>query len=112
MDITLPYLPDAVITMDYIMGKVPKLRYFDHDVRDATKFPYLLKESYLSNKGEIGPLGKPIMEPAQWITGQYNSGIMNLLDIPHFGNGKNVRLYMKQIFTHVQGGIMWMDRMI
>jgi hypothetical protein len=91
MDITLPYLPDAVVTVDDMLGKVPKLRYSDHDVRDVTKFPDLAEETYLTNTGEIGPLGKPIMEPTQWITGLYNSGIMNLLDIPHFGHGKNVR---------------------
>jgi hypothetical protein len=68
MDITLPYLPDAVITVDDMLGKVPKLRYADHDVRDVAKFPELAEETYLINTGEIGPLGKPIMEPAQWIT--------------------------------------------
>jgi hypothetical protein len=82
--------------MEDMLKKVPKLRYSDHDVCDAKKFPDLAEEAYLVNTGEIGPLGKPIMEPTQWITGLYNSGIMNLLDIPHFGCGKNVGLYVKQ----------------
>jgi len=64
MDITLPYLPNAVITVDHMLRKVSKLRYFNHDVRNASKFPDLVKETYLTNIGEIGPLGKPIMEPA------------------------------------------------
>jgi hypothetical protein len=63
MDITLPYLSDAVVTVDDMLGKVPKLRYLDHDVRGATKFLDLVEESYLSNTGEMGPLVKPIMEP-------------------------------------------------
>jgi hypothetical protein len=95
MDITLPYLSYAVIIVDDMLGKVPKLKYLDHDVRDMTKFPYLDKESYLSNTGEIGPLGKPVMDPTQWITEMYNSGIMNLLDIPHSGHNKNVRIRIK-----------------
>jgi hypothetical protein len=33
--ITLPYLPDAVVTVEDMLGKVPKLRYSDHDVCDA-----------------------------------------------------------------------------
>jgi hypothetical protein len=45
-------------------GKVPKLRYSDGDVCDATKFPELDEEAYLVKIGEIGPLGKPIMDPA------------------------------------------------
>jgi hypothetical protein len=43
MDITLPYLLDAVITVDDMLGKVPKLRYVDHDVCDAAKFPELAR---------------------------------------------------------------------
>jgi hypothetical protein len=43
MDITLPYLPHAVVTVDDMLGKVPKLRYSYHDVCDAAKFPDLLK---------------------------------------------------------------------
>jgi hypothetical protein len=50
------------------------------------------------------------MEPVQWITGLYNSGIMNLLDIPHFGGGKNVILCVKQLVARVHGDILWMDR--
>ena len=63
-NITLPYLQDAVVTVDDMLGKVPKLRYSYNYVRDATKFPDLSKETYLENIGEIEPLGKPIMELA------------------------------------------------
>jgi hypothetical protein len=82
--------------MEDMVGKVLKLRYSDHDVRDATKFPFLVEEYYLENTGEIEPLGKPIMEPTHWITRLYNSGIMNLLDIPHFVRSKNFGLCVKQ----------------
>jgi hypothetical protein len=66
----------------------------------------------LINTGEIGPLGRPVLEPVQWITGLYNSDIMNLLDIPHFGWGKNVGLCVKKLVARVHGGILWMDRPI
>jgi len=81
--------------VDNILEKVPKLRYSNHDVCDATKFLDFPKEAYLANIGEIGPLGKPIMEPAQWIKGLYNSMIMNLIDRLHFGRGKKVGLCIK-----------------
>jgi len=42
----------------------------------------------------------------------YNSSIMNLLDILHFGHGKNVKLCVKQLVTCIHRGIMWMDRPI
>jgi hypothetical protein len=68
------------------------------------------EENYLINTGEIGPLGKPILEPCVVDNGLYNSGIMNLLDIPHFGCGKNVGLCVKQLVACIHGGILWMDR--
>jgi hypothetical protein len=55
-----------------MLGKVPKLKYADHDVTNTTKFPNLLQESYFENRGEVGPLGKPILELVQWIIGLYN----------------------------------------
>jgi hypothetical protein len=110
MEITLPFLPHIVPTVDDMLGKVPRLRYVDHDVHDMSKFPELAEENYLINTGEIGPLGRPVLEPVQWITGMYNSGIMNLLDIPHFGCGKNVGLCIKKLVSRVHGGILWMDK--
>jgi hypothetical protein len=62
MDITLPYLLEEMIIVEDMLGKIPKLRYSDHVVRNATKFPDLAAESYLSNTREIGPLGKPIVD--------------------------------------------------
>jgi hypothetical protein len=90
MEITLPFLPDIVITVDDMLGKVPKMRYVDHDMRDATKFPELVEENYLINMGEIGPLGRPMLEPA------VDHGALQLRDyesLRHttFGHGKNVR---------------------
>jgi hypothetical protein len=93
-----------------MLGKVPKLRYSEHDVHDATEFHHFSEEAYLVNTGEIGPLGKPIMEPVQWIIGLYNSRAMNLLDIPHFGRCKNVGIFIKKLLARVHGDILWMDR--
>jgi hypothetical protein len=80
-----------------MLGKVPKLSYSGHDVCDVTKFLDLDEEAYLENIGEIGPLGKPIMDPMQWITRLCNFGIMNLLDILHFEHGTNVGICVKQL---------------
>jgi hypothetical protein len=34
---------------------------------------------------------------------------MNLLEIPHFGRGKDVNACVKQILALVHGGILWME---
>jgi hypothetical protein len=98
-EITLPYLPDVVVIVEDMLRKVPKLWYSDHDVHDIKHFPYLDEEDYLENTRKLGPLGKLIMEPMQWIPGIYNYEIMNHLDIPHFGCGKNVGLCVKQFLA-------------
>jgi hypothetical protein len=63
LDISLPFIPDAVPTIEDMLGKVPKLRYMDHDVHDTMKFLELVEECYLINIGEVGPLGRPVLEP-------------------------------------------------
>jgi len=112
VEITLPHLPDIVVTMEDMSGKVPKLKYVDHEITDTMKFQDFAQEVYMENRGEVGPLGKPILEPAQSVIGLYNSGVKNLLDILHFWHGKNVGLCMKKLFSMVHGGIMWMDRSV
>jgi hypothetical protein len=49
--------------MEEMLGKVPKIRYTYHDVHDTTKITDFPEEAYLEDTREIGPLGKPIMEP-------------------------------------------------
>jgi hypothetical protein len=58
LDISLPFIPDAVPTVEDILGKFPKLRYVNHDVRYAAKFLDLVKECYLINTWEVAPLGR------------------------------------------------------
>jgi hypothetical protein len=65
----------------------------------------------LESKGE-GSSGMSVLEIAQWILGLYNTGIMNLLDVPHFGRGKHINAYIKQLLACVHGGILWMDRSV
>jgi hypothetical protein len=74
------------------------------------KVPRLDRGNLFGRQREIGALGRTIMELTWWITGLYNSDIMNLMHISHFGCGKNVGLCMKQLLARVHGAILWMDR--
>jgi hypothetical protein len=87
LSIVMLKIPNEVKTWDNMVGGADELKYSDHDVSNATNFPDLEAQSYLECTGE-GPSGAPLLEPAQWILGLYNTDIMNLLDIPHFGHGK------------------------
>jgi hypothetical protein len=41
-----------------------------------------------------------------------NIGIMNLLDISHFGSGKHINECVKKMLSQVHGGILWVDRLV
>jgi hypothetical protein len=109
LGIVMPKIPNGVKTGDNMVGGVDSLKYSNHDVSDAIKFPYLAAQSYLESRGE-GPSGMPLLEPTQWILGLYNTDIMNLLDILHFRHGKHINGCVKQLLARVHGGILWMDR--
>ena len=42
-----------------------------------------------------GSLGDPVLQPKKWVAGLANIWILNLLDIPHFGRGKDVNKGVK-----------------
>ena len=105
----MPKIPKGVKTDNNMVRGVDRLKYSKHDVFDAINFPDLAAQSYLERRGE-GPSGVPLLEPVQWILGLYNTDIMNLLDIPHFGHGKHINKCVKQLLARVHRGIFWMDR--
>jgi hypothetical protein len=39
-----------------------------------------------------------------------NTGILNLLEIPHFGRGNDFKNYVKQLLVVLHGGFLWMGR--
>jgi len=40
VEITLTHLPDDIVAVEEILGKVLKIKYVDHDVANREKFPY------------------------------------------------------------------------
>jgi len=87
-----------------MLGFVNKINYDDHDVVYMGNFPEFVQKVYMESKGE-GPAGDPILEPKQWIGGLYNTWIMNLLEIPHFGREKDLNACVKQLLEWVHGFI-------
>jgi len=82
--ITLPCIQEGVTILPNILGCVEKLRYAYHDGTNRDKFHEFEPHVYMERKW-ISVIGVPILEPKWWITCLYNTGIMNLLEIPHFG---------------------------
>jgi hypothetical protein len=92
--LTLPCILEGVNIPPRILGCVAKMRYAYHDITDKDKYPEFAPQVYMERKG-TSPLGVPILDPKQWIAGMYNTCIMNLLEIPHFGRDKYVIVCVK-----------------
>jgi hypothetical protein len=105
----LPNIPHEVKVKDEMVGGEDTIKYSDHDIANVVKFPDLVPQNYLEIRGELQSR-TPRLEPTQWILGLYNIGIMNFLDVPHFGCGKHINGCVKQLLARVHGGIIWMDR--
>jgi hypothetical protein len=77
-------------------------------VVDPGKFLEFVDQVYLDSIG-TGPFGDPIIHPKQWATGLANTRILNLLVIPHFGRGKEVKECVKQLMEILHGGFLWLE---
>jgi hypothetical protein len=110
-DATIVFLHilEGVKTMPKLLGCMKKIRYLDHDVAEIGKFHEFAQHFYLDNI-RIGPFGDPILQPNPWEAGLENIGILNLLEIPHFGRGKGVNNYIKQLIAVLHGGFLWMEQ--
>jgi hypothetical protein len=94
-----------------LLGYVEKLRYSDHDVMDMDKFPEFAKQVYLQTVG-IGPFGEPINQPVQWAAGLAKTGILGLLDLPHFGRGQYANNCVKKLMAVTHGGYLWLEQLV
>jgi hypothetical protein len=85
-----------------------KLRYSDHDVTDTDKFSKFTKQVYLDTV-DIGHFIEPINQLKQWVAGLANTGIVSLLEIPHFGNVNNC---VKKLMEVTHGGYLWVEELV
>jgi hypothetical protein len=44
-----------------------------------------------------------------WETGLEKSGILNLLEVPHFGHSLEINACVKLLLSCVHGGTLWLD---
>jgi hypothetical protein len=93
------------------LGHIGKLKYSDHDVVDEEKFPELAKRVYMDTMG-TNLFGEPIDKPLQWATRLEKTGILGLVDIPHFGRGQHATACVKQLLVVTHGGDIWLEKIV
>jgi hypothetical protein len=66
------------------------------------------KNFYMDTVG-LGHFGEPISQPKQWVAGLANTGILSLLEIPHFGRGHDVNNCVKKLREDTHRGYLWVE---
>jgi hypothetical protein len=72
------------------------------------KFLEFAKQVYLDTIG-IRHFDEPINQPKQWATGLANTGILSLLEIPHFGRGRDVNKCVKKLMEVTHERYLWVE---
>jgi hypothetical protein len=90
---------------------VEMLQYSDHNVANVGKFSEFAQQVYMDSIG-TGPFDDPTLQPKPWASGLANTGILNLVEIPHFGRGKEVNNYVKQLMAVLHGGFLWLEELV
>ena len=52
------------------------------------------------------------LTPQAWIASLQPSGLLNLLQIPHFRRSKEINVVVKVLLSCVHGGHLWLDRRV
>jgi hypothetical protein len=63
LEIVIPQILEGVKVDEKMIGGLNTMKYSDHGIADAIKFPDLTQQNYMEYKGE-GPSGAPLLEPA------------------------------------------------
>jgi hypothetical protein len=95
-----PVIPPGVTVEGDMLGEIESLRYSDHDLSDAKKFPELAPQNYLHTIMRPRSLVMTL-EPKEWETRLQRVGILNLLEIPHFGRSMHKSMHVLSCFLVV-----------
>jgi hypothetical protein len=81
--LVMPDIPEEVMIDEDMLGKVPQLKYVEHDITDVAKFPELAPHEYLELK--VDPLKQQSIPVTKvWSIGLEQACLLNLFDIPRF----------------------------
>lgn len=53
-----------------------------------------------------------LVEPQAWATGLEKLGILNLLEISHFGRSTEINVCVKLLLSYIHGGYLWLDMVV
>ena len=104
--VSLPSMSKDVEEEVSLLGYVNDLKYQDYNLLDRLKFPQFQMDQYMSMI--MNPMTKvEALTPQAWIALLQPSGLLNLLQIPHFGRSNEINIVVKVMLPCVHGGHLW-----
>jgi hypothetical protein len=109
--VPLPPMSEDVEEEGLLLGHVNDLKYQDYNLLDHVKFPQLQVDQYMVMT--VNPATKvEALTPQAWMASLQPSGLLNLLQILHFGRSNEIDAVVKILLSCVHGGHLWLDRRV
>jgi hypothetical protein len=91
-----------------LLGYMNDLKLQDYNLLDHIKFPQFQVDQYMAMT--VNPTTKvEALTPQAWIALLQPLGLLNLLQIPHFGRSNEINAVVKLILSCIHGGHLWLD---
>jgi len=97
--ILTPVFPPEDKIRGHPLGYIEELKYVDHDLMDAMKFPWFRTKEYQRSE-----LDGEILLPVEWAVPIQHSTIINALRMPHFRHSTKINVVVKLLLSRVNGG--------
>ena len=107
----LPPMSEDVEEEGSLLGHVNDLKYQGYNLLDHVKFPQFQVNQHMAMT--VNPATKvEALTPQAWIASLQPSGLLTLLQIPHFGRSNEINVVVKVMLSCVHGGHLWLDRKV
>ena len=104
----LPPMSEDIEEEGSLLGYVNELKYQAYNLLDHVKFPQFQVDQYMVMT--MNPATKvEALTPQAWIASLQPSRLLNLLQIPHFGQSNEINMVVKVLLSCMHRGHLWID---
>jgi len=107
LSISTPLLPKKVPLEGLWLARILLLKMEDWDLADHARFPHLETDKYMKHVYYVKS-GVTTLGTVEWICSVENSGLLNLLWVPHYHHTPINTICVRQLLTLVHDGCLWL----
>ena len=107
----LPPLDKRVREEGNLWQNMHAVKFADYNLGDSKQYPHFRRDNYLTI--ERNPrTQRDEFVPMAHVQHLVKPGLLNLLEIPHFGRGPEVNAVVRMLLSCVHGGYLWLSNRI